>query len=76
MAVMRVGYCRRSARSACKNWRIELGCEEEGGYSAGEIREGITSRWIESGGEETSWRCIFCRIAGNGEDLVVRGMGI
>lgn len=78
MAVRREGYCLSSARRAWRNCRIELGWAEEGGYSAGEMREGMTRRWMVCDGVEASCRCMFSSIAvkGDAELDVGRGMGI
>jgi hypothetical protein len=78
IAVSRVGCCLSSARRPCRNCRIELGCEEDDGYSAGERRDGITRRWIVFDGEEASccWR--LCNMDTNVDDelRVGRGIGI
>ena len=54
IAVSLVGYCRNNARRACRNWRIEFGCEDVGGYHAGERRDGMTRRWMVWLGVEAS----------------------
>jgi hypothetical protein len=76
MAVSRVGYCRNSARSACRNWRIEVGCADEGEYSAGDRRDGNTTRCMVCGGVEASCRCRFCNIDGKGDAEAPVGGGI
>jgi hypothetical protein len=76
MAVRRVGYLRSSARRACRNCSIEVGCADEGGYSAGERRDGITTRWIVCDGVEASCCRMFCSIEGKGEEVAEVGEGI
>ena len=71
-----MGYCRSSARSPCRNCSIELGCEDEDGYKAGESREGMTRRWVVSGGDEASCCWMLCSIDGKGDVELVVGRGI
>ena len=78
MAVSRVGYCLSKALRACRNWSIEFGCEDVGGYNAGERRDGMTRRCIVCAGVDASCCCTLCNIAINGDDDadVVRGIAM
>jgi hypothetical protein len=76
MAVRRVKYCRSSARRACRNWSIEVGCADAEVYSAGERSDGITTRWIVCDGVDASCRRMFCSIDGKGEEVAEVGGGI
>ena len=55
---------------------MELGCEADDGYNAGDSREGTTRRWMVWGDEEASccWR--FFNIEENGDEEPSIGRGI
>ena len=69
MAVRRFGYCRSSDRMECRNCSKCCGWPAVGGYSAGERMVGMTSRWMEAGGEEES-RWVRFRTMGVKGDVV------
>jgi hypothetical protein len=55
---------------------MEVGWADEGGYSAGERRDGITTRWIVCDGVDSSCCRMFCRIGGKGDADAPVGGGI
>lgn len=48
---IREGNCRSKARIWCKNCSISCGRHADGGYIVGESKLGMTTLWIEVGGE-------------------------